>query len=225
MEKLSRKEREYHLRREGILSAAERIFAQKGFHQTTVAEIARESEFAIGTLYQFFKNKEELYYTMMIEKFDLLYSMLRQDIGNNQTSLEKLHCLVHGVLSFIEQNADFFKIFTWELNVLQPAMEARLKEQLIAKHFRYLHLISTVVKGGIREGVLQEGSVDDFSAALVGMMNLFAFNWILNRQKDSLRAKASTILSLFLHGIASGHTQLPLPDMRQDNVNPQIPKA
>jgi len=214
MEKLSRKEREYHQRREEILNAAERIFAQKGFHETTVAAIARESEFSIGTLYQFFKNKEELYYTMMIEKFDQLYTMLRQEVDKNHTPLDKLSCLVTGVLSFIEQNVDFFKIFTWELNVLQPAMEARLKEQLIAKHFSYIRLIGTVVEEGIREGVLQEGTVDDYSAALVGMMNLFAFNWILNRQEDSLRTKGAVIINLFLHGIAARNAPLPLPDMR-----------
>ena len=66
MEKVSRKEREYQIRREEILKAAEKIFAQNGFYNSTVAEIAKESEFAIGTLYQFFTNKEELYYTMMM---------------------------------------------------------------------------------------------------------------------------------------------------------------
>ena len=50
MDKPSRKEREYQTRRVDILNAAERVFAEKGFHQTTVAEIAKESEFAIGTL-------------------------------------------------------------------------------------------------------------------------------------------------------------------------------
>ena len=200
MEKLSRKEREYQARREEILQAAERVFAQNGFHNSTVAEIAKESEFAIGTLYQFFKNKEELYYTMMIEKFDLLYSTLLTEVGKNKRCLEKLSCLVEVVFSFIEQNVDFFKIFTWELNVLNANMNNKLKDQLIAKHFAYIKLISDVIKEGLRERVLKEGNADDLSSALVGMMNVFSFNWIFNQQQDSLSAKAPIIVNLFLNG-------------------------
>lgn len=200
MEKLTRKEREYKARREEILNAAERVFAQKGFHNTTVAEISKESEFAIGTIYQFFKNKEELYYTMMIEKFDLLHSTLQEEISGNKTFLKKLPCLVDVVFSFIEQNVDFFKLFMWELNVLKPNMENKLKKQLITKHFSYIKLISDVIKEGLHEGVLKEGDADDLSSALLGMMNIFSFNWIFNQQQYSLRAKVPVIVNLFLNG-------------------------
>lgn len=202
MEKLSRKEREFRSRRAEILRAAERVFAQNGFHNTTVAEIAKESEFAIGTLYQFFNNKEELYYTMMIEKFNLLYTTLKQETESNKKFLGKLNSLVKSALSFIEQNIDFFKIFTWELNVLKPNMKNKLKKQLIAKHFDYMKLISDIIKAGLQEDVLQDGNADDLAAALVGMINIFSFNYIFNHQRKSLRGRAPIIINLFLHGAA-----------------------
>jgi AcrR family transcriptional regulator len=205
MEKISRKEREYQARREEILKAAERVFAQNGFHNSTVAEIAKESEFAIGTLYQFFKNKEELYYIMMIEKFDLLYSTLLTGVGKNIKCSEKLLCLVEIVFAFIERNVDFFRIFTWELNVLNSNMNNRLKDQLVAKHFAYIKLISDTIKEGFQEGVLKKGDADDLSTALVGMMNIFSFNWIYNQQQDSLKAKAPIIVNLFLNGAIRGN--------------------
>ena len=205
MKKLSRKEREYRTRREEILKAAESAFAQKGFHNSTVAEIAKESEFAIGTIYQFFKNKEELYYIMMIEKFDLLYSTLLNGVGKNIKCSEKLLCLVEIVLAFIEGNVDFFKVFTWELNVLNSNMNNRLKDQLVAKHFAYIKLISDTIKEGFQEGVLKKGNADDLSTALVGMMNIFSFNWIYNQRQDSLKTKAPIIVNLFLNGAIRGN--------------------
>ena len=205
MKKLSRKEREYRTRREEILKAAESVFAQKGFYNSTVAEIAKESEFAIGTIYQFFKNKEELYYIMMIEKFDLLYSTLLTGVGKNIKCLEKLLCLVEVVFAFIERNVDFFKVFTWELNVLNSNMNNRLKDQLIAKHFAYIKLISDTIKEGFQEESLKKGNADDLSTALVGMMNIFSFNWIYNQRQDSLKAKASIIVNLFLNGAIRGN--------------------
>jgi len=200
MEKVSRKEREYQIRREEILRAAEKIFARNGFYNSTVAEIAKESEFAIGTLYQFFTNKEELYYTMMIEKFHLLYETLESEVRRHSRCLEKLSCVVAVVLDFIEQNVDFFKIFTWELNVLNSPMNNQLKDQLIAKHFAYIQLFSDIITEGMQEGVLRDGSATDLATALVGMMNIFSFNWIYNRQEEALTSKASTIVNLFLDG-------------------------
>ena len=200
MEKVSRKEREYQMRREEILKAAEKIFAKNGFHNSTVAEIAKESEFAIGTLYQFFTNKEELYYTMMIEKFDLLYQTLLSEAGKNSGCREKLNGVVGVILSFIEQHSDFFKIFTWELNVLNSNMNNQLQDQLISKHFAYIKLISDVITEGVQEGLLKEGHADDLSTALVGMMNIFAFNWIYNQPEVSLKTKAPTIVNIFLNG-------------------------
>jgi AcrR family transcriptional regulator len=201
MEKPSRKEREYRARREEILKAAERVFAEKGFHSSTVAEIAKEAEFAIGTLYQFFQNKEDLYYTMMIEKFDLLYSTLRTEVNKSKKCVEKLKLLVEAMFSFVEENVDFFKIFSMELNVLKPSMENKLREQLILKHFAYIKLMSDVIKEGMREGIFKKGNPDDYSSTLSGMMNIFSFNWILNQQKDALKAKATFIINLFLHGV------------------------
>ncbi len=64
MEKLKRKEMEFLSRRASILEKAEKIFARKGFHNTSVAEIANASGFAIGSLYQFFEGKDDLYETM-----------------------------------------------------------------------------------------------------------------------------------------------------------------
>ena len=205
MEKLSRKEREYRARREAILKAAESVFAQKGFYNSTVAEIAKESEFAIGTIYQFFKNKEELYYTMMIEKFDLLYATILKELGKNKKCLKKLSCSVAAVLSFIEQNVDFFKIFSLELNVFKPNMKNELKKQLINKHFAYIKLISDVIEEGMNEGVLKDGNANDLSSALFGMINVFTFNWIFSQQQDSLRKKAPLILNLFLNGAVRGN--------------------
>ncbi len=96
---------------------------------------------------------------------------------------------------------DFFKIFTWELNVLQPTMEDRLKEELLKKHFSYIDLISMVVRQDMEEGVIRVGNVQDFSSALVGMMNVFSFNWIFNRQQSSLTKKAPVIVNLFCRAL------------------------
>ncbi len=81
MEKAKRKEREFNMRRSEILDAAVKVFAGKGFYNATVAEIAAASGFAIGTLYQFFDGKEQLYTAMLTEKLAMMYSDIQTAVG------------------------------------------------------------------------------------------------------------------------------------------------
>jgi AcrR family transcriptional regulator len=94
MDKAERKEREFNLRRAEILEQAEKIFAAKGFHNTTVAEIAGASGFAVGTLYQFFESKEQLYTLMLTEKLNMMYSGVRESVAIEADTIRKIERLV-----------------------------------------------------------------------------------------------------------------------------------
>ena len=90
MLKAQRKEREFNLRRSEILEQAEKIFAAKGFHNTAVAEIAEASGFAVGTLYQFFPSKEQLYISMLTEKLNMMYSAIRESTAKETDIIKKI---------------------------------------------------------------------------------------------------------------------------------------
>ncbi|MCI5131850.1 MAG: TetR/AcrR family transcriptional regulator, partial [Candidatus Electrothrix sp. EH2] len=66
--KPSRREREKQRQRKDMLEAAEQLFAEKGYHNASMQEIAEQAEFAVGTLYKFFKNKEDMYRALMVEQ-------------------------------------------------------------------------------------------------------------------------------------------------------------
>ncbi|MCA9479776.1 MAG: helix-turn-helix transcriptional regulator, partial [Nitrospira sp.] len=75
-----RKQREYEARREEILSAAEGLFSQNGFFKTSMAEIAEAAQFAMGTLYKFFKNKEDIYISLVESKVEEMLHQLEQAV-------------------------------------------------------------------------------------------------------------------------------------------------
>src|SRR4030043_2044199 len=89
MEKERRKEREFNLRRTEILEQAARIFAAKGFHSATVADIANASGFAIGTLYQFFESKEKLYAAVLTEKLGMMYAEVKKAVEKEERRVGK----------------------------------------------------------------------------------------------------------------------------------------
>ena len=89
-EKISRKEREYLAHREEILSAAEKVFAAKGFFSTTMSDIAREAEFGTGTLYKYFKSKEELYFTLIDEKVEEINRPVKAELSLKAPATERI---------------------------------------------------------------------------------------------------------------------------------------
>src|SRR4030067_3838454 len=115
-EKISRKEREYLAHREEILSAAEKVFAAKGFFPSTMSEIAETAEFGTGTLYKYFKSKEDLYFTLIDEKTDEINGPVKAELLRKAPATERIMNTLRLQLEFIERNRDFFRIYASEGN-------------------------------------------------------------------------------------------------------------
>jgi AcrR family transcriptional regulator len=89
-QQLPRREREKMRQREEILATALDLFSQKGYHNVAMHEIAEKAEFAIGTLYKFFQNKEDLYKTIVLERCDDFEAACRQILEQSDDEVEKL---------------------------------------------------------------------------------------------------------------------------------------
>ena len=87
-QKLPRREREKLRQRREMLAAALDLFSQKGYHNVSMQEIAEKAEFAIGTLYKFFQNKEDLYKALVLEQCDKFEEALMQRLRNRRTRLK-----------------------------------------------------------------------------------------------------------------------------------------
>jgi AcrR family transcriptional regulator len=201
VEKNKRKEKEFQLRRSEILDEAEKIFAAKGFHSTTMAEIARASGFAIGTLYQFFKGKENLYGTMVSEKLDRMYAEIREAVNGRKTVMEKLGALVSSHFNFVENNLDYWKIIIRAESITLSDEDTSLKEKIITCYLSHVHFVEKIMKEGIRTKVLK--NIDPFSmaCALNGIMSSFKFIFIMKPKPGSLKGRVSGVLDIFLKGV------------------------
>lgn len=86
---LPRKQREFHRHRLEILEAAETVFAERGCVTATMCEIAQRAEFSVGTLSKFFRNKADLYATVILEKLDSMADLMYREMESGRTPLEK----------------------------------------------------------------------------------------------------------------------------------------
>ncbi len=199
-EKVSRKEREHLVHRREILRAAEKVFAVKGFFHTTMNEIAREAEFGTGTLYHFFKSKEDLYFSLIDEKVEEVNRLTRTELLEKVSPIKRIRKVLRLQFEFVEKNRDFFKIYISERNRFEWTVKDDLGKGIYDKMVTYIDLLARVMKEGIRSGELKPLNPLDMAHGLVGIVNSFMFEWLISPKPYPLASKIEAVLEIFLRG-------------------------
>ncbi len=197
-----RKQREYEARRAEILLAAERMFSQHGFFKTSMVEIAESAQFAMGTVYRFFKSKEEIYISLVEAKVEELLNLLNEATKNGATTQEKLREVIRVKLVFADQNRDFFRIYVSEWSGFEWTVKSAFGDRVWKKYLAQIDLVANLIKAGIKVGEFRKVNPKDTSLAFHGMLNSTIYVWILQAgPKESLVEKGDWLGALFLGGI------------------------
>lgn len=201
MERLERKEREFNMRRADILEKAEKIFAAKGFHNVTMAEIAGASGFSIGSLYQFFEGKENLYATMISDKLDMMYAEVRAATNTAENIIDKIEKLIEAHLQFIEKNTDFCRLFVKGESAALTETMTSLRQKLIDDYFKHITFIENLLRNGIKKGLLRALPPHDMAQSLFSLIRASSLEWMLESTKESPCFKKGYIMDIFLNGV------------------------
>jgi AcrR family transcriptional regulator len=183
-QRISRKRREFLTRRADILSAAEKVFAAKGFYGSTMDEIAKRAEFGTGSLYKYFQGKENLYFCLIDEKVGEIMYLVRAELEKDLPPVDKIESILNLQLSFIQRNRDFFKIYISERNRFEWTIKDDLGKGVHEKFVAYIDSLEEVMRLGIEEGQLKEMNPRDMAHGFVGIVNSFVR--IPSFQRDGL---------------------------------------
>src|SRR4030042_6412664 len=200
MEKLHRKVRERLTHRKEILLAAEKLFAAKGVFPTPMSEIAQEAQFGTGTLYKYFKSKEDLYFTLIDEKTAEINDPVKAELSKKMSETERIGKILRIQFEFIQRNRDFFRIYVSERSRFEWTVKGDLGKKLTEKMVAYIHLLAQVMKQGIKDGTFKPKDPMDLAHALVGIVNSFVFEWLIAPRTYPLLSKVDTVLDIFLKG-------------------------
>ncbi|MCW5785093.1 MAG: TetR/AcrR family transcriptional regulator [Nitrospirales bacterium] len=199
-----RKQREYEARREEILLAAERKFSQNGFFKTSMAEIAEAAQFAMGTVYRFFKSKEDIYISLVEAKVEELLRLLEEATHSRLPAQEKLRAVIKVKLAFADQNRAFFRIYVSEWSGFEWTVKSAFGERVWKRYLAQIDLVANLIKEGIKTGEFRKVNPKDTSLAFHGMLNSTIYLWILQSgPKESLVDKGKWLGSLLLDGLGT----------------------
>ena len=199
-----RKQREYEARREEILLAAERKFSQNGFFKTSMAEIAEAAQFAMGTVYRFFKSKEDIYISLVEAKVEELLRLLEEATHSRLPAQEKLRAVIQVKLAFADQNRAFFRIYVSEWSGFEWTVKSAFGERVWKRYLAQIDLVANLIKEGIKTGEFRKVNPKDTSLAFHGMLNSTIYLWILQAgPKESLVDKGKWLGTLLLDGLGT----------------------
>lgn len=197
---LSRRERVKLANRKAILSAAEGVFAQKGFYAATTDEIAERAEFSKGALYTYFRSKEEIFLSLMREKVDSLEKKIKKSIKAALNPIEGIKNLIRAYLEFFEENKEFFQIMASERSRFEVGMKNKLRRELMRRFQSYLKEVERVMKTAVDNKELKAIDPNHLAIALMGMVHSFTAQWILTGREGSLKEMSPVITRLFFEG-------------------------
>ncbi len=185
-------------KREAILRAATRVFAHNGYFNSKVADIAREAGVADGTVYLYFKSKEEILHSIFDRSVDEAITDGRKQLETLANARDKLRRIAHLHLERLGADRDLAVVFQIELRSSTKFME----EFSAAGFAEYLRLIRTTFEEGQRAGVFRkELNSKVISKILFGALDEMATNWILSKRRYKLAPMADQVLDIFLNGV------------------------
>ena len=183
-----------------IIDAAIRVFARNGYYNSRVSDIAREAGIAAGTIYLYFKTKDEILVTLFREKMAGWVASVRREIAGEPDAVAKLRKLVALHFQVLEQHPDLAEVLQVELRQGHKFFRGASAHEVSA----YFDLIGGVLDEGIAAGLIRHDlPVKVATKMLFGAMDQVATSWVLGKRGYRLTDSADAVASIFLKGIVA----------------------
>lgn len=166
-------------KRERILLAAERIFARHGFFAAKVSDVAKEAGVADGTIYLYFKSKDELLISLFERRMQQVNTLLRDAVGDVREPLEQLRAFIRTYLQLIHDEPTAAEVLTIELRQSSKFM----KEYENPQFADFLRLLGGIIATAQERGDLDPAIPAHVAARMIfGMLDELALAWVLAKQ-------------------------------------------
>lgn len=186
-------------KREAILRAAIKVFARNGYFNSKVADIAKEAKVADGTVYLYFKNKDDILHSIFDRTMELFIAEGRKELAEIEDPREKLRKIARLHLEGMGSDRNLAIVFQVELRGSTKFME----EFSAAGFAEYLNVIREAIEEGQRKKIFRvDLNAKVCSKILYGALDEMVTNWILSKRRYKLAPMAEPVLDIFLRGVS-----------------------
>ncbi len=182
-----------------IIEAAIKVIAKKGFYNAKVADVAKQAEVADGTIYLYFKNKDDILISIFENSMDSFFNQAISQLNTQATPQEKLKSFISLHLNLLQKNQKLATVLQIELRSSHKFM----KEYKADKFFQYLHLIEDIIIAGQLQNIFNKDINPQIATrAIFGAIDELALEWILMKHKRyTLEEAANQLFEIIIGGI------------------------
>ena len=187
-------------KREAILRAAIKVFARKGFFNAKVADVAKEASIADGTVYLYFKSKDDILHSIFDQAMERFIAEGRGELACIKSPVDKLRKIAELHLARLGADRDLAIVFQVELRGSTKFMQ----EFSAAGFHDYLEVIRKTIEEGQKARIFRSDIKSVVcSKILYGSLDEMVTNWILSKKKYRLEPMADEVLKVFLQGVSA----------------------
>jgi TetR/AcrR family fatty acid metabolism transcriptional regulator len=185
-------------KRELIMNAAIKAFAQNGYHQSRISDVAREAGVAAGTIYLYFKNKDDLLISIFEERVQRFIQGFQRQLIREESAQAKLSKLVYLHLSGMQEHPELAAVFQLELRQSRHFMSSYPKTNLKG----YFDLIGQIIEEGQQQGLFrQDLYLGAVKKVFFGAIDETVTSWLLAGKDYDLTHMAGPLADLFTRGV------------------------
>ena len=183
------------------------MFAEQGFFQSTISQIAKEAGVADGTIYLYFKNKDDILIQFFTYKAKQVFDKFREEVDKADNTADRLRNLIQRHLEEFQRDRNMAVVYQAETHQSNRMMEDQIKE--MSK--MYLDIISDIIEQGQEEGTIRKDLyIGLVKRVILGAVDEVINTWLHSKGKYDLVSMADPLVELLLRGIGT----VPEPDQK-----------
>ena len=186
-----------------IISAAAKLFGTAGYHGASMEQIAREAGISSATIYQYFKNKQDLYQQVLCTLLDGLKDAAARALRENHDPVLRLRAFIHSRIDFFLSDPALYKLLLfqrWNFILEHPSGEY---DELARGYFEYLGTLRSLLEDLGREQSLQRDlNLDKIAYFLLEVTLAAVFHRLVTGTREDLEEETDLVLNLFLQGLS-----------------------
>jgi AcrR family transcriptional regulator len=190
-------------RRNQILECAKRLFSEKGYHATTVADIIEAAKIARGTFYLYFESKRGIFEALLEHLFSLLQGKVKRidvSAGTLESVVEQVHTNVDGIIGIFIAQREMTKILLSEA----VGLDAGFDRKLFDFYNRLNMMLRLSLERGIAMGILRPFDVRVVSSSILGSVKEVMYHYVMGDELPDREATVREIMNYNLYGILAG---------------------
>ena len=183
--------------RENILAVSKELFARLGFKKTAVDDIAKKARVAKGTIYNYFRSKEEIYQDVLQREGKTLIAKMREAMRDQKTPQLKLREMIIAKIKYYKELSLLYEISRQRAEDLLPVV----KKELAEIDRQELNVIKEILEEGVSSSVFQAINIPSTAKALVAAVKGLEIGWSLEMELEGATAEIDDLLQILFHGL------------------------